>query len=259
MTRRTFNFTGRKTIAHKDVRIDVRPDRRFDASWQFDSSLFPPEAHVYLEAFTSGSRLVLRFPFGTVGLPQPPEDRDLSILSGEAVLFNLKVVDESTDAGRLLGIAEHLRGLGEGVTEDASQQALLPVNPIDLDQQVWRLTFEHGRPWLEVNNRIDGIMDIARTDATFFALVYPAVVRAILVRVVVQEEFTDPDADLGDWKTQWLRWAVHWHPDNERPPEGDVSDRTEVWEGWIEAVVEQFCRNHSVSELFAARSAAGAR
>jgi hypothetical protein len=249
VTRRTFNFTGRKTIPHNDVRIELRPDRTFEASWQFDASHFPTEACVYVEAFTSGSQLVLRFPYGTVGTPQPCSDRDLSTLPAQTVGFNLKVVDESADAGRLLGIATNVRGIGEGDTGAASQQSLLPVNPADLDQQVWRLTFEHGRPWLEVNNRISGIMEIARTDPTFFSLVYPSILRSILSRVLVQEEFTDADGDLNDWKVQWLRWGIHWHPDTERPPEGNAAEHLETWEGWIEAVVQQFCRNHAVREL----------
>jgi hypothetical protein len=251
VTRRTFNFTGRKTIQHKDVRIHIRTDRTFDASWQVDESEFPADASVYIEAFTSGSPLVLRFPYGTFSAPQRPAKPDLSALGGQAVGFNVKFVDESADVGRLLGSAVNLRGAGEG-EEGAYQQALLPVNPTDLRQQVWRLAFEHGRPWLEVNNRIDGIMDIARTDAAFFSLVYPNVVRNILARILLEEEFTDIEGDLNDWKAQWLGWGVHWHPDHERPIDGDASEQRESWEGWIDSVVDQFCQNHTVCERFTA-------
>lgn len=259
MTRRIFNFTGRKTIPHNAVHIDVHADGTFDMTCQFERFGFPAEARVYVEAFTSGSHAVVRFPFGSVDAPQPPNDRSLGTLAASTVLFNVKVVDESTDSGLLLGVAEGVHGRGDGIWEDASQQSLLPVNPTDLDQQVWRLTFDPARPWLEVNNRIDGIMEIARTDPTFFALVYPSVVRAVLSRICFDDEYTDVDGDLGDWRAQWLRWAVHWHPDNERPPESEVSEQPELWQAWINAVVDQFCRNHTVRELFNVRYAPGAQ
>lgn len=247
---RHFNYTGRKKIPAAAVTIQVGPERKVRASWKSPEELgVPASGSVYVEAFTSGSPFVERFAFGTVGTPETPSNAVLPEWMGDSVAYNFKVVDEVGEVGRLIAIAANVSHKGEG-DEEAGQQSILPVNPADLGNQVWRLTFSHGRPWLEVNNRIDGIMETARSDRRFFALVFPAVVREILTRILVVQEFTDPDADRDDWKVQWLRWGVHWHPDHEHPAEGERDEQEDSWLAWIEEVCSAFCDRHDVRHLF---------
>ena len=103
------------------------------------------------------------------------------------------------------------------------------------------------RPWLEVNNRIDGIKEIARSDQKFFSLVYPHVIRRILLQGVLLEEITDPADAEDDWRVRWLKWGIHWHPDKESPP-GD-GDRDGVLQ-WIESVAVNFCSQHDARQKF---------
>lgn len=245
---RRFNYTGRKSLPRDRIRIAVSdgPPRTFDATWDLDDQSLPADACVYIEAFSSGSPLVERFRFGTVGKPQSPADRSLDGIPSDNVIFNFKVVDETEHVGRLIAIAEHISGT-EG---ESGVRSILPILPEDLGQQVWRLNFTNGRVVLEVNKKIEGIKEKARHDRVFFALVYPQVVRQILGQILLVEESYDPDGALDDWRVQWLRWAIFWHPDRERPvvPEADKSKQDRC--RWIEEVVGAFCERHAVRDKY---------
>lgn len=246
---KTYNYTGRKKLPRSAVRIRIDGDT-FSAEWNLDEHPMPASAAVYVEAFTAGSADVLRFPYGTVGTPNPEaSDRKLGDVSGDSVGFHFKVVDESERVGRLLGVALNIKPLGDA-EEESNQQSILPVNPVDLGDQMWRLTFIHQRPWLEVNNRIPDIMQIVREDRRFFSLVYPAVIREILFRILIVEEWNDPNGSDDDWRVQWLQWGIRWHPDKERPAEGDPGDVREELLIWIEQVVNAFCVKHRVRDKF---------
>lgn len=246
---RRFNYTDRKTIHQKSVRIRIRDDQTFEASWDLSEYEISAGGLVYIEAVSSGSYQILRFPYGTVGTPDPAaSDRRLGPLAGRNLSFTFKVVDQSSRLGRLLGAAMSIRPLSKG-DEESGQQSLLPFNPADLGQQVWRLSFANNRPWLEANSRIPGIMDMVREDYRFFALVYPAVVRQVLERVLFVEEMDDVDGNAGDWRVQWLRWAVHWHPDNARPPKLEDNGGPDPQFEWIEEVVNGFCDRRQTRDL----------
>ncbi len=247
---RRFNYTGRKPIPSENVHIRLNADRTIDVNWNFEEGFFPSSAFVIVEAFSGGSLSGERFRFGTVGTRIIPSVRQLTDALGESPFFKFKVVDSTEAVGQLLGIAEMIRPKREGDDDGAAQRSILPVNPTDLEDQVWRLTFLHGRPWLEVNSRIDGIMQLTRSDRRFFSLVYASVVREILTRILVIEQFTDPDGDPDDWHVQWLRWGIHWHPDNERPAEGERDKQLDTWIEWIEEVCSAFCKKHDVRRHF---------
>lgn len=246
-----YNYTGRKKLPRNTVRICVSGNT-FSAEWNLDEHSMPASAAVYVEAFSAGSPDVLRFPYGTVGTPDPDaSDHSLQGVSTESLGFNFKVVDDSERVGRLLGVATNIKPIGDGEEEEESgQQSILPVNPTDLGDQLWRLSYGHQRPWLDVNNRVPGIMEIAREDRRFFSLVYPALVRDILIRILVIEEWNEPDGPPDDWRVQWLKWGIHWHPDSERPAEGEPADTREEWLNWVEEVVNSFCVKHRIRDKF---------
>jgi hypothetical protein len=247
------NYTGRAKLSHRMVQItllDTVDSRRFELSWDFEGKV-PADSRIYVEATSSGSPFIKRFPFGTVGLPVSPPDTDLSDLPGESVNFTIKVVDESEHIGRLLGLAEGIREKGDGDSGEGGRQPILPVNATDLGERVWKVKFAE-RPWLEVNNQIPGIMSLVKSDEVMFALIFPEVIRQILSHVLLVERFDDCEGQGDDWRCQWLKYGVFWHPDQERPPELPETpevDRTEFDE-WIENVVNGFCNRKSVRERF---------
>jgi len=247
--RRTFNFTGRKDLPAKSVRISIRraKPRFVDLHWNVDEIDVPDDGQVFLEAFSSGSPHVLRFAWGTLAHPVPPaqSERSLDGIIGDAVTFNFKVVESGENRGRLLASASNLRASNED--DSGGRQSLLPVNALDMGEEVWRISFAHGRPWLEVNNRILPIKEIARSDQRFFALVYPAAIHRVLSHILIAEEFSDPDGS-DEWQCLWLRWGRHWHPDNEDPPAGGREELDDKLQ-WIDQVVASFSRRHQTAEM----------
>ncbi len=113
---------------------------------------------------------------------------------------------------------------------------MLPVRLAkDLGDEVYRVDFEGQRPMLLVNDRLGDWRAVAREDV-FQALVYPAIVREILTRVVMVEGHA-PDEDDEDWRNQWLTFARR------------VSGNREIAGGeWITDVVEAFTRQQGTVE-----------
>lgn len=248
------NYTGRKKIPHKCIRIRVdRYSKTFEASWNLDGIDISASGEVYIEAFASGSLDVQRFAYGTVGIPEPgATDRLINGLNLDAIAFNFKVVDNSERNGCLLGISSNIKPIGDDDDgeDEARQQSILPINPKDLGRQVWLLNFSNNRPWLEVNNKIPEIMTITREDRRFFSLVYPSVIRQIFNRILLIDEWTDVEGPEDDWRVQWLKWGIYWHPEKERPQDGDPKFCREGWMSWIEDVADSFCNQHDVCGKF---------
>ena len=84
----------------------------------------------------------------------------------------------------------------------------MPVDPTDLKNQFWKLSFDSGddgRPVLEINKNIPEIFEIARNDVKFISLVYPAAFRGVLIKLLEQNDF---DAEEGTWINDWLKFIT---------------------------------------------------
>jgi hypothetical protein len=224
----------------------------------FAQHRLPITARVYVEAYHRTSWM--RFPFGTVAEVRPPENRRLGDLDSSAPLFRLKVVDESGDCGKVLADADQISPLDNDVP--ANRIPLLPVVLTDLGQAVWRLDFTNERPVLELNQSIDGIALLARSDDRFFSLVYPAVVQRILEQILLLDRIFDTDGPAEDSRCQWLRFATRL-PGVGRPPEpiDDAEELTPEFQlrasEWIESAVAAFCRHVRAAERFAQATSGG--
>ncbi len=152
----------------------------FDPQLSFEGVAVVPTARVFIEAYYRTA--FMRFDCGSVEDFVPPEDRRLTEIDGTSLVrFRMK--------------------------ETSGRVPLLPVNfDENLEHQAWRIEFEPEGPVLELNNRIDAIRDVARSDAAFFALVCPAAVRQVLTRILLVDE-QDAHQDGDDWWNLWLRWA----------------------------------------------------
>jgi hypothetical protein len=105
---------------------------------------------------------------------------------------------------------------------------------------------------LELNKRVEPIAQIALGDDQFLSLVYPAAVREILTRVLFVEDRTDLNGPVGDWQTQWLRFAcalpgIMPPPRRERDSDSGIEDRQFEW---VEEAVDAFCAHQKVLERF---------
>jgi hypothetical protein len=119
----------------------------------------------------------VRFSLGRAGEIRPPEDPRLHrFRPGEKVLFRIKIVDEQDATHRILAWADKLRPLLPEEAQ-AGRRSILPVEPAELGERIWALRWNDDVPVLQLNASFREPRDItaiARTDADFIALVYPA-------------------------------------------------------------------------------------
>ena len=239
---RKLNFTERTRIPRSACSVELRRDPdgvlAFDPKFDLAEIAAPAEARIYIEAQYRTS--YMRFDCGSIGAPAIPRERRLTEIDSDRVVrFRIKVVGQSGGEHRIIASSSDTviscdRG-GSG-----ARLPLLPVNFDDLGDQVWRIHFEADQPVLELNNRIDAIERLARSDPRFFALVYPAAVREVLTRYVMIEQREDGDEE-SEWPAFWIRWARELT--GEALP-SDADDRSV----WIDDVVVAFCSLHRTAE-----------
>lgn len=243
--KRSFNYTGRQRIERKHITAVLRKDSMpmdFDIAFDLGGYEFPPDAELIVEAYYRSSSSYMRFSFGTVGAIQAPADRRLTEIDGEVVFFRVKVIDATDGRKKILGLAEQIE---PGDTELSSGQRvnLLPVNFLDLGDEVWNLRLD-PRPVLEVNGTIAGVRDLVH-NGVFFGCVYPEVIRKVLAGI--QAKFgVDDDVDV-DWAAMWLRFARTFAEVPEVKTDDTIAE-------WIESVVDAFARRHRLKDMFAAAS-----
>lgn len=234
--KRKFNYTGRKKINRSDIQITLSERdnvKYFDASINFDRNELPDDARVYIEPYYKYS--FMRFDFGTVGEQQKPEKRTLDeIHHTENIKFRVKVVDESTRNGRIIAHASDITPKSDDGNQN--REPLFPINFTNLDQEIWRVSFEDTKPLLEINNNIDDHKNLIKSSRTIQALILPAALRIVLQEIISDEEEYDGAGDL--WQDKWVRFLkeslfVEGLPD----PETDSYQKEE----WIQNTVSKFC------------------
>ncbi len=238
---RKLNFTGRKRILRQDARIRIHEERDeiwFEAALSLGRYGLDAQARVFVEA--QRQTQYRRFDFGTVGNLQPPADCSLKPFgSPEALLFRVKVVSPDHPRGLILAQADKIRP--RRVVDDGDRISLLPVVPDEnLGEEIWQLEFGDDTR-LKLNSAVGDWRALAR-DPAFEALVYPSILRTVLVRICLQEEYGDAD-DPDDWRSRWLRFAISLG--GTAPPKDEDGQ-----ESWIDDVVRAFCRKFRTTTNF---------
>ena len=246
MAIRRFHYTGRKKIRLVDARVSLYEveggGTAFDINLDLSDYDLPGESSVFVEAYRQTTWM--RFSFGTLETPEIPQDRHLyDFESPENVLFRVRVTSTSESQGMLLAEADKIRPKMPGDIEGDSIP-LLPVGPDSgLGDQIYSLSIE-DQPRLLINDKVGDWRALAR-DRSFGALVFPAVLREVLVRILHVEEYF-ARGDYSDWKAQWLEFA-HDQPGVSDLPEEPSSDQCD---DWIDDVVDAFCRGKMVLSVF---------
>lgn len=254
---RRLNYTGRRKIPRSSVTVRLIRTAGNLYAFSIDVDLagcgFPAQLSVFVEAYNATS--YMRFDFGAAGEIHSPVDTRLTEITASAMpKFRLKIVERAEQCGRLLGVVDKLIPLQPD--EDVVQkQSLLAVDYRDLEDQIWRLDLTDW-PVLELNNRIDGIGEIAYSNHEFLGLVYPEVVRRILREIVLEQEITDPNFDDSEWTTLWLRYVCNF-PGVEAPPEGRSEEARARQIEWIERAVAAFCHDKQARMKFQMATAQG--
>lgn len=240
--KRRINHTGRKRIEREHIEIRLRP-REGDAPQIFDltkldlsSYGFPAGALVRVEAARSNAGQA--WDFGTVGNIKELSDAERRITAVDAAAPFRVFVVAADGSGRLLGHARNIRA------EQDSESLLHLEESDELGAEVWRIEFhDSGQPVLLINRNIEGISGIVTDDPSFYALVIPDVLRAILTQIVVIDP-QELDDDGGGWHIDWFKFAKGYANDKEPPALRDIhdadDDRGEEAREWIDEVVRNF-------------------
>ncbi len=249
MTIAKLNYTGRQKIRKDDIRISMQREQdgveRFSVNLELARYKFPGNARVTIEAYRQTA--VMRFDFGSVAYLKPQGSCRLTEFdSSDAVLFRLHVTASSGRNGLLLGRAEQIRPTDP---DDLINHRipLLPVQPADLgDGEVWRVDFG-SQVILLVNRNLPDWRQTVSSGA-FKAFVYPAVVRQVLTKIVVIEDYVDCD-DPDDWRSNWLLFAYSF-PGVTSPVPKDHADREE----WVDEVAASLANSQSLRQVYEADS-----
>ncbi len=127
--------------------------------------------------------------------------------------------------------------------DEQNRTPLLPVKPEDLGNEIYRLDFTN-EPVMLVNNAVHNWQMLARSPV-FVSLVYPAVFREILVRIMIVEEHLEID-DLERWESRWLNFARNLSGMGDVPPGDDL----QAINGWIDDAVGSFARMNRMVDRF---------
>ena len=243
MPSRRIHFTGRQRIRSGDVTINLR-NEAIPLSFEIPHlSLqhyeLPPEALVRVEAHHY--TIYMPFELGTVADLTIPDDLVLSDFnSPDGIRFRIKV---TSAAGSTTG---QLLAEGNGINPiwiDGGKESLLPVQPADLGQEVFRLSLENN-PVLLINEKMTQWKEAARAEY-FVSLVYPMVLRNILTQIL-RADIPDLD-DSDDWRSRWLQFAINLPGVADLP---DQIDDDEIIDEWIGDAVSAFCRIHRLYDNF---------
>lgn len=234
------NFTGRVRIRHRDAVVNLveaggQGAYRFDADLNLAEYNFPGTALVFVEAYRKTE--FDRFPFGTVDNLTPPagDKRGLSGFSSpHAMFFRVKITDREN--GKVFGEADRIRPEGG---EEAGRESMLPVDPVQLGQECWRLNFAPA-PVFEINRKMPPTWRDAARSPQFCGLIYPAVLREILTRILLVEKYSETEDD--DWMSLWLRFAGEKLRAGKPPEPGDGDENRDEIEDWIGVAVTNFSR-----------------
>ncbi|MCZ2103415.1 MAG: hypothetical protein LC137_03455 [Burkholderiales bacterium] len=250
------NSTGRKRIHREHVRIRLNEagasqPPTFTADIQLPADLrLDPSAKIYVEPYVKSSSM--RFDFGTVGQITPPANCVLSdIDAGAAVLFRVKVVDETEEIGRILASANGIRPENDADGDD--RRPLLPVRSANLGEEIWRLDVDKDAgPTLVVNSRVPDLIEALKRDVYLQGAIYPEVVWRLVREVFGRDNDSEED---GHWVMDWKAWIASQL--GREIAEYEVED-AEALELLADEVAASFAsKNRFVSTLIATRQHAG--
>lgn len=243
------NYTDRRKIARKDVRISAQSDDDHKFLIEVSSSVMDiiRDAACFVDITSSDNRQVVRVPMVVRGQaidrgPYATEDIPCS-----RAIFDFKVVSTRPEAyGRILRRANGLRVSRGGKGDASGEVDLLLLASEDLGERFWDLRL--GDPvTLVINQRLPLSPEQCASSPVFASLVFPEICRRALEWATVYEGRTSDDLDSGgtDAATLWYRFAVGLDDAApEAPREGWTAENRAPLDDWINAVGDAMARQH---------------
>jgi len=117
--------------------------------------------------------------------------------------------------------------------DDSQSESLLPMEPADLGERLWKLVISEDGPVLQFNSTVFPSAAGAENYIPFGAFVLPEALRQVMERIAEEPGCLD---DEGDPWSVWAGWldAIG----AERPP---VDDEEDMKAAWCNQVVDRFC------------------
>lgn len=242
---RKFNYTNRIRINRRDVLISLS-NADDGVSVETDLSRIsgyglPPHSPVFLEAYRQTNWM--RFDCGEIrSITQLKNFHLIQFNTHEGILFRIKVTQKG-DIHKLIAVADSIPLL-KPYKEKSPREPLLPVKPTELGDEIYKLDFSDDHPILLINKDVGDYKSIT-THNVFMALVYPGVLREILTRIYLIDEYFDDD-DMENWRSKWIRFIKLFSGMGEAP-RSDDKDECEVW---IEKAVRIFAKRNKTKKIF---------
>lgn len=170
-----------------------------------------------------------RFEMGTVATVRHDNIALTDLDRSEPLRF--RVLVHEAGSPKLVASAENLRPRDESESE-----SLLPMEPAELGQLLWRLDFSSEGPVLKFNSTVFPNAAGVENYLPFAAMVLPEAVRKIVERIAEQPDVIDDETDsLSPWG-EWIDSVGL-----ERPNLIEDDEK----EDWCNRVIENFCNRHS--------------
>lgn len=243
---RKFNYTDRVKIRREDISIKLtmyNEDNWFDADLsKLKIYNLPDESLVFLEAYRMTSWM--RFSFGRLGKLSPPKNLHLSLFDTPmGIKFRVKVT-ASGDIHKLLAEANAVP-LITPEQENHQKNPLLDVVPTKkLGDEIYRVGFSESNPILYLNLEVGNYKIYAKSPA-FLSLALPAIVREILTKILIVDEWTD-DTDMENWRSRWIRF-IKLIPGIDDLPQ---TSNAEEYLDWIQDSVAVFAKRQKLKAQF---------
>lgn len=241
MAIRRLNFTKRKKLTRDEVRIRLSErvegePRTFHADLNLPGEL-PADALVFIEAQRASPFARMRFPWGTVGAPRPPEGRVLTDFPEELgpPVFRVKVTSSDGTRGKLLAEAHRIQPVDPSEQPD-NRRGILPISWQNNDGLVWKLDVDDSAgPRLFIDETADPFRDLPAR-AYFRALIFPEVMRQVLTYILRDADSLD---ELETWRQTWISLPRLSFGFTEAYPRED--DHAEQ-DAWVDAAVKWCAR-----------------
>lgn len=264
--RRTFNYTGRKTIPQECTNASLTPmtgapslDVEFDFALAPHIMDLPRSSRVYVDAWHDMS--YMRFDHGILGNPRPPENTLLTDLdTWTSASFKVRIVE----GGDLLASSKTMTLTS---VEPESRTTRKLINPLveDLGERPWllRVSETMETPFLVFNekwweaSRASGVP--LYEDKYAMASLMPSVMQGMLDWLLIEQRGDHHLLHMEQtWKGGWIQFArslVKSVPP--RPSEPDDFEHIEDVREWINEVVGAFSESRGFSSTLVHMISAG--
>jgi len=238
----SFNYTGRKRLDNSTFQIEIREQKNGRSKLEVtlvkeNITDISKGAIAWVEAYR-GSKM-MRFRLGCWNESETQTFSLSDFDEGEPLLFRIKIADENDAKHPIKGWRDRISPVVYDVNGQ-QKKSVLPVKPMNLGHIAWRLDWDDSkRPILLVNSRINdarNVESIVKNDPDFAVLVFPQVIREVLIRLLLVEKADEDD------ENDWITFACNLVGTTCERAEGDDPRDEELVETWVETVAQEFGR-----------------